>query len=68
MANSDQTIETPIKLFRAIEENIIFERFNWDLCASKENAKCQNYYTEEDDALAQDWHKNQGWQWQNHPF
>lgn len=30
-------------------------RFNLDVCASRENAKCPRYFTEEDDGLSQDW-------------
>ena len=29
--------------------------FTLDPCATKENAKCQKYYTEEDNGLLQDW-------------
>jgi phage N-6-adenine-methyltransferase len=30
--------------------------FNLDPCATKENAKCETYYTKEQDGLKQDWH------------
>ena len=29
--------------------------FTFDVCATKENAKCENYYTKEQDGLAHDW-------------
>ena len=29
--------------------------FNLDPCATKENAKCSNFYTKEDDGLSQSW-------------
>lgn len=45
---------TPMELFRAIER--VFDlNFVFDLAASVENAKCERFYTIEDDALAQDW-------------
>ena len=30
-------------------------RFELDVCATDENAKCEKYFTEEDDGLAQEW-------------
>lgn len=29
--------------------------FNLDVCATKENAKCPRYFTEQDDGLKQEW-------------
>lgn len=39
--------------------------FNTDVCASAENAKCEYYYTEEEDGLAQEW---KGVCWLNPPY
>lgn len=44
--------------------NNIF-RFDLDVCASAENAKCEIFYTEEDDGLAQEWEGNC---WMNPPY
>ncbi len=43
---------TPDDLFRELDD--IFH-FDLDACASPENAKCKNYFTKHDDALAQTW-------------
>ena len=32
-------------------------KFNLDPCATKENAKCKKFYTEQDDGLRQTWNK-----------
>lgn len=39
--------------------------FQTDVCASPENAKCENYYTEQMDGLAQNW---SGPCWMNPPY
>ena len=39
--------------------------FTLDVCATPENAKCLSYYTEADDALAQEW---RGVCWMNPPY
>lgn len=44
--------------------NQVFD-FKTDVCASPENAKCGNYYTEEMDGLAQSW---SGSCWMNPPY
>lgn len=44
--------ETPQKFFDALNEEF---HFTLDAAASHENHKCENYYTEEQDGLAQDW-------------
>ena len=53
---------TPVEFFEYY--NNIF-RFDLDVCASAENAKCETFYTEEDDGLAQDWEGNC---WMNPPY
>jgi phage N-6-adenine-methyltransferase len=40
-------------------------KFTLDVCASPENAKCANYFTEQDDGLAQEW---KGVCWMNPPY
>lgn len=40
-------------------------QFETDLAASHENAKCQNYFTESDDAMSQEW---SGVCWLNPPY
>lgn len=39
--------------------------FTLDVCATDENAKCEKYYTETDDGLAQEW---SGICWMNPPY
>ena len=56
MFSSKQTgWETPQHFY-----DILNERFGFDLdpCATKENAKCKEYYTEEDDGLTKNWGRN----------
>lgn len=53
---------TPVAFFEYY--NNIF-RFNLDVCASAENAKCEIFYTEEDDGLTQEWEGNC---WMNPPY
>ena len=57
-----QTWETPKAFFDQI--NRLFG-FTLDACASSDNAKVGNYYTVEQDALAQDW---RGVVWCNPPY
>lgn len=35
--------------------------FNLDVCATKDNAKCEEYYTKEDDGLSKDWFGKRCW-------
>lgn len=39
--------------------------FTLDPCATADNAKCERYYTKDDDGLAQDW---RGTVWMNPPY
>ncbi|MCY9737425.1 phage N-6-adenine-methyltransferase [Paenibacillus alvei] len=39
--------------------------FNLDVCATSDNAKCESYFTKEDDGLQQDW---KGTVWMNPPY
>lgn len=45
--------ETPQWLFDELNDEF---HFTLDPCASHENAKCNKYYTEEDNGLLKDWH------------
>lgn len=44
--------ETPARLFQALNE---LHHFNLDPAATSENAKCEKYFTAEDDGLKQSW-------------
>ena len=46
---------TPQELFDELDREF---HFTLDPCASDWNAKCKNYFTEEDDGLGQDWRDN----------
>lgn len=54
--------ETPQSFFDALNEEFDFET---DVCALPENAKCERYFTPEDDGLAQEW---TGVCWCNPPY
>jgi phage N-6-adenine-methyltransferase len=54
--------ETPQDLFDKLNAEF---HFTLDVCASKENAKCKNYYSEEDNALTKEW---KGVCWMNPPY
>lgn len=47
---------TPIEIFRALDQEFCF---GFDVCADESTAKCDNYWTIEDDALSIDW-KSEG--------
>lgn len=53
---------TPQDLFDELDAEFGFEL---DVCADQANAKCERYFTEEDDGLAQDW---TGTCWMNPPY
>jgi len=44
--------ETPQDLFEKLNEEFCF---TLDPCATKENAKCEKYYTKKENGLIQDW-------------
>ena len=44
--------ETPQDLYNKLNDEF---NFTLDPCATKENAKCSKYYTQEDDGLSKDW-------------
>jgi len=53
---------TPQDFFDALNDEFGFET---DVCALPENAKCDKYYTPEQDGLAQEW---KGVCWMNPPY
>lgn len=54
--------ETPLDFFNKIND---VYKFNLDVCANDENAKCKNYYTIVDDGLSKEWVGNC---WMNPPY
>lgn len=50
--------ETPDELF--LELNRVFQ-FNLDVCATAENAKCDAFFTKNEDGLLQDWSGRRCW-------
>lgn len=63
MSSSEKhTWETPLNFFNKINS---FYNFNLDCCAEDETAKCDNYFTKEDDALTKNWF---GSVWCNPPY
>lgn len=61
---SSKTCEwaTPIEFFKELDAKY---HFTLDVCATKENAKCEKFFTREDDGLAQEW---KGICWMNPPY
>lgn len=53
---------TPLAFFDKYDQ---IYRFELDVCATDENAKCEKYFTEADDGLAQVW---TGVCWMNPPY
>jgi len=45
--------ETPQEFYDALDK---LYKFNLDPCATHENAKCDNYFTKDQDGLSKDWH------------
>lgn len=54
--------ETPQDLFDKLNDTF---HFDLDVCATPENAKCERYFTKEDDGLKQEW---SGRCWMNPPY
>lgn len=52
----------PMEFFRVLDAEF---HFTLDVCATAENAKCRNFFTVDDDALAQSWN---GVCWCNPPY
>lgn len=53
---------TPVDFFKKLDEEF---RFQTDVCASPDNAKCARFFTKADDGLSQDW---VGMCWMNPPY
>lgn len=51
-SSANQAWDTPQLFFDEMNNEFDFE---WDLAASEESAKCEKYYTKEQDALKQKW-------------
>ena len=49
---------TPQDMFEALDK--VYE-FNFDLAAGKENSKCKHFYSQEQDALIQEWTASSCW-------
>ena len=54
--------ETPQSVFDSLNAQF---RFTLDVCANHDNAKCERYFTKEDDGLSQEW---TGTCWMNPPY
>lgn len=54
--------ETPKDFFQKLDDEF---RFDLDVCATPENAKCKRYFTKEQDGLKQEW---KGTCWMNPPY
>lgn len=64
---SKQDYGTPWEFIRAVEE-FHKEEITFDLAADQSNAKAKFYFTIQNDALKQTWHKISGLLWLNPPF
>jgi site-specific DNA-methyltransferase (adenine-specific) len=60
-----QDWETPQDLFDRLNEKY---QFTLDLAASKDNTKCESYFTEETNSLDKHWFLLKGWLWLNPPY
>lgn len=65
MTSTTDDWEIPQDFFAALNQEFGFEL---DVCATSENAKCEAYYTKEQDGLAQPWYKAAATCWMNPPY
>jgi len=65
MSSEKNYWETPQDFFEDLNKNY---DFSFDLAASKDNAKCDNFFCEEDDSLTKDWHELKGNLFLNPPY
>lgn len=56
---------TPQDLFDELNAKF---HFVLDVCATKENAKCEKYFTKEQNGLLQNWGGYEGFKWMNPPY
>ncbi len=61
-ASRNQEYATPWNLFNKLNDEF---NFTLDVCADEQNCKVSNFFSEEDDALSQDW---VGVCWMNPPY
>jgi site-specific DNA-methyltransferase (adenine-specific) len=54
-SSKDMTWETPKEVFQELDKEF---NFTLDPCCSKETAKCDKYYTPQENGLIQDWSKD----------
>lgn len=57
--------ETPQQLFDKLDDEF---NFSWDLAATKENSKCEQYIDKSDDSLSVNWSELVGNLWLNPPY
>jgi len=60
--SKNQEYATPFSLFKVLDDEF---KFTVDVCADENNRKVDTYYSEEQDALTQDW---KGSCWMNPPY
>jgi len=60
--SKSEEYETPNEIFEPLQKEFNIEL---DVCATQNNAKCDLFFTKEQDALKKDWNKNF---WMNPPF
>lgn len=65
MSSEKNYWETPQDFFEDLNKDY---DFSFDLAASKDNAKCDNFFCEEDDSLTKDWHELKGNLFLNPPY
>jgi site-specific DNA-methyltransferase (adenine-specific) len=54
-SSKESNWETPQDFFDKLDDHY---KFDLDPCATRETAKCEDYYTEEDDGLSKEWGRN----------
>lgn len=62
--SKSQEYETPKDIFEPLQEEF---NMKLDVCATEHNAKCENYFTKEQDGLTKDWNSFGNF-WMNPPF
>lgn len=65
---SEQVVCTPTWFLESAKKKLGITQWDWDLAASHDNAVADDFYTEKDDALIQEWPTNGGWNWCNPPY
>ena len=63
-SNTDQW-STPQAFFDKVDQEFDFKL---DVCADKDNRKCDDFITKEQDALSCTWSEWSGWKWCNPPY